>query len=122
MLEFKYIDILKSNLILPYGLEPPRIMIKLVVNIHSAWILLKSPPSSYEKVKNQLASWKKTFGWSGTNLNQSLRVTDDGDESEKASIMNMEVDDDNENENQVDENVNFFVRVSFMGATVSLKL
>lgn len=95
-------------------------MIKLVVNIHSAWILLKTAPSSYEKVKNQLTSWKKTFGWSGTNLNnQSLRVTDDGDESEKASIMNMEVDEDDENENQVDENVNFFVRVSFMGATVS---
>lgn len=92
-------------------------MIKLVVNIRSAWILLKNPPSGYEKMKNQLSSWRKTFGF--TDPNQSLRVIDDEEvnESERASVLEMEVDDKNHEEN-IDEELNYFVRVTFMGATV----
>lgn len=93
-------------------------MIKLVVNIRSAWILLKNPLGGYEKIKNQLSSWRKTFGL--TDPNQSLRVIDDEEEneSEMASILEMEVGDQNYEEN-IDEELNYFVRVTFMGATVT---
>lgn len=100
-------------MILPYGLEQPRIMIELVVNIHSACVLLKNQISNLEKFKYQLSNLKKTFTW---NSNQdTIRIEDDYSNIEKSSII--EIPKKNEDD-LLDDNLNLFVRVSFMGATV----
>lgn len=97
-------------------------MIKLVVNIHTAWILLKNQVTNYDRMKTQLASIKKTLFWSsGTTIrdgggSELLKVADDADRL-NTSIIDIDENDDDE---EIDESVNFFVRISFMGATVTI--
>lgn len=97
-------------------------MIKLVVNIHTAWILLKNQVTNYDRMKTQLASIKKTLFWSsGTTIRDGggsglLKVADDADRL-NTSIIDIDENDDDE---ETDESVNFFVRISFMGATVTI--
>ena len=98
-------------------------MIKLVVNIHTAWILLKNQVTNYDRMKTQLASIKKTLFWSsGTTIrdgggSELLKVADDADRLNTSII---DIDENDDDEETIDESVNFFVRISFMGATVTI--
>jgi hypothetical protein len=116
-----------SNLILPHGLEQPRIMIELTVNIHSANVLLKYRINNYEKVKNQLNNLKKNFIGSSSNPRQvDDDDNDDNDEEDAKSASDsfnytmIALDDQQASKEDASllNKMNLFVRITFLGVTV----
>lgn len=99
-------------MILPHGLENPRIMIELNVTIHSADILMKYRINKFDRIKNQIINWKKTFTWSADD--------EDVFASDAQNVAYTEIKMENDEKNTDFESLNLFVRINFCGITVSI--
>jgi hypothetical protein len=103
-------------MILPYGLELPRVLVQLIVNIYSADVLLNYKMSCLERIRNRLSN--AAYEWMGPYSKYLYSsISKDADTNNGESVLEMEVI--NEDEEKPYELTNLFVQITFCGVTVS---
>ncbi|CAF0876645.1 unnamed protein product [Brachionus calyciflorus] len=99
-----------NNMILPRGLENPRVLIELNVNIYSADVLMKYRINRFDKIKNQIINWKSLI-WSADD--EDVFTADTKSDSKDYTLIKMEDDD----KIMDTDDLNLFVRIKFCGIT-----
>jgi hypothetical protein len=101
-------------MILPHGLELPRVLVQLIVNIYSADVLLNYKATYVEKFRNRLANM--AYEWIGSH-SEFFYLSSGENNNENESVV-LEMENLSESEEKKCELSNLFVQITFSGVTV----